>query len=134
MSFDDDADDRTNASPARPSAQSPAQPSAQVISLRHYRLARTLAETGRRQGELARMLRAATAEREQLAAALKGAQHRLLGVADTYRVLLGRLEREKTFRDACRAAAELDDLDEMIRRRDELALQLEALRREAARR
>lgn len=130
MSFDDDADDRTNASPALPSAQ----PSAQVISLRHYRLARTLAETGRQQGELARMLRAATAEREQLAAALKGAQHRLLGVADTYRVLLGRLEREKTFRDACRAAAELDDLDEMIRRRDELALQLEALRREAVRR
>lgn len=126
MSFDDDADDRTHASPA--------QPSAKIVSLRHYRLARTLAETGRQQGELARMLRAATAEREQLATALKGAQRRLLGVADTYRVLLGRLEREKSFRDACRAAAELDDLDEMIRRRDELALQLEALRREAGRR
>lgn len=128
MSFDNDADDH---SPAPPN---PPRRSSNVVSFQHYRLARTLAETGRQQGELARMLRAATAEREQLAQALKGAQRRLLGVADTYRILLGRLERERLFRDACRAAAELDDLDEMIRRRDELTLQLEALRREAGRR
>lgn len=132
MSFDDDADDHAS----RPAAPPPAASSRSgvVVSLRHYRLARTLAETGRQQGELARMMRAATAEREQLATALKGAQRRLLGVADTYRALLSRLERERTFRDACRAAAELDDLDEMIRRRDELTLQLDALRRDSGRR
>lgn len=135
MSFDDDADDHAPR-PAAPPSSPPAANSRSgvVISLRHYRLARTLAETGRQQGELARMLRAATAEREQLALALKGAQRRLLGVADTYRALLGRLERERLFRDACRAAAELDDLDEMIRRRDELTLQLDALRRDGGRR
>ena len=128
MSFDNDADDHI------PAAPTPPRHASNIVSFQHYRLARTLAETGRQQGELARMLRAATAEREQLAQALKGAQRRLLGVADTYRILLGRLERERLFRDACRAAAELDDLDEMSRRRDELTLQLEALRREAARR
>lgn len=105
--------------------------SAAVISLPHYRLAKKIAETGRQQGELAQMLRAANAEREQLATALRGTQRRLAGIADNYRQLLGRLERERTFRDACREAAELDDLDEMIRRRDELAQQLENLRRAA---
>ncbi len=107
-------------------------PSAAVVSLRHYRLARQIAETGRRQGELAQMLRAAVNDRQQLAEALRGAQRRLAGVADNYRDLLSRLDRERTFRDACRAAAELDDLDEMIRRRDELTRQLAMLRRNDA--
>lgn len=105
------------------------RPSAAVVSLRHYRLARQIAETGRRQGELAQLLRAAVNDREHLVLALRGAQHRLAGIADNYRLLLGRLERERGFRDACRAAAELDDLDEMIRRRDELTRQLATLRR-----
>lgn len=102
--------------------------SAAIISLNHYRLARRIQETSQRQGELAQMLRDATAEREQLAHALRGAQRRLAGVAENYRLLLGRLEQERRFRDACRDAAELDDLDEMIRRRDELASQLATMR------
>lgn len=106
------------------------QPSAQIISLKHYRLARKIAETGRRQGELATMLRAAAAEREQLLDALRGTQQHLSDIAENYRVLLGRLERERSFRDACREAAELDDIEEMIRRRDALTLQLQSLRQE----
>lgn len=114
-----------------PADDGPPQRSAAIISLGHYRLARRIQETSRRQGELAQILREATAEREQLAHALRGAQRRLAGVAENYRLLLGRLEQERRFRDACRDAAELDDLDEMIRRRDELADQLAAMRRGA---
>jgi uncharacterized protein YigA (DUF484 family) len=124
MHADNEAENRQDADARRPSAA--------VVSLRHYRLARQIAETGRRQGELAQLLRAAANDREQLAEALRGAQHRLAGVADNYRLLLRRLDRERTFRDACRAAAELDDLDEMIRRRDELTRQLAMLRRDDA--
>lgn len=99
-----------------------------VVDLHRYRLARLIQDAGRQQGELARIMRVATAERAQLAKALQGAQHHLSRIADSYKVLLLRLERERDFRSACQEAAELDDLDEMIRRRDELARQLEELR------
>ncbi|HEY0835195.1 MAG TPA: hypothetical protein VGE72_14920 [Azospirillum sp.] len=102
---------------------------AKVVDFTRYRLARLIQDAGRQQGELARMMRAATAERAQLAEALHGAQRHLARIADSYKVLLRRLQQEKDFRDACQAAAELDDLDEMIRRRDELAKQLEDIRR-----
>lgn len=128
-----DHPERTSAEAAESAARNANAPAA-VVSLPHYRLARKIAETGRRQGELAQMLRSANAEREQLAGALRGTQRRLARIAESYRELLGRLERERVFRDACREAAELDDLDEMIRRRDELALQLEKLRLGNARR
>lgn len=99
-----------------------------IVDLHRYRLARLIRDAGHQQGELARMMRLATAERAQLAEALMGAQRHLSRIADSYGVLLLRLERERDFRSACLAAAELDDLDEMIRRRDELARQLEELR------
>lgn len=103
-----------------------------VVDLGRYRLARLIRDAGQQQGELARMMRAATAERAQLAEALNGAQRHLARIADSYKVLLGRLQQEKDFREACQAAAELDDLDEMIRRRDMLAKQLEDIRRTSA--
>lgn len=103
-----------------------------VVDLSRYRLARLIRDAGQQQGELARMMRAATAERAQLAEALNGAQRHLARIADSYKVLLGRLQQEKDFREACQAAAELDDLDEMIRRRDMLAKQLEDIRRSTA--
>lgn len=104
---------------------------AKVVDLGRYRLARLIRDAGQQQGELARMMRAATAERAQLAEALQGAQRHLARIADSYKVLLNRLQQEKDFREACQAAAELDDLDEMIRRRDALAKQLEDIRRGA---
>lgn len=100
-----------------------------VVDLRRYRLARLIRDAGRQQGELARMMRQSARERTQLAEALQGAQRHLASIADNYKVLLVRLKREKDFRDACQEAAELEDLDEMIRRRDALALELEAIRR-----
>lgn len=103
---------------------------AKVVDFTRYRLARLIQDAGRQQGELARLMRAATAERAQLAEALQGAQRHLARIADSYKVLLCRLQQEKDFRDACQAAAELDDLEEMIRRRDALAKQLEDIRRE----
>ncbi|WP_042690520.1 hypothetical protein [Azospirillum sp. B506] len=102
--------------------------SSEVVDLRRYRLARLIRDAGRQQGELARMMRDSAQERTQLAEALQGAQRHLASIADNYKVLLGRLKREKDFRDACQEAAELGDLDEMIRRRDALALELEAIR------
>ena len=108
-------------------------PAADVINLKNYRLARKIEEISRRQGDLAKRLRDGAADRERLAEALQGAQGRLRGIADSYRHLLARLDRERAFRDACRAALELDDLDEMIRRRDELASQLAALQRQPVR-
>ena len=106
---------------------------ANVVNLQRYRLARLIRDAGRQQGELARMMRAATQERAQLAQALNGAQRHLSRIADSYKVLLVRLQQEKDFREACQEAAELDDLDEMIRRRDALARQLEDIRRESRR-
>lgn len=100
-----------------------------VVDLRRYRLARLIRDAGRQQGELARLMRDSARERNQLAEALQGAQRHLASIADNYKVLLVRLQREKDFRDACQEAAELEDLDEMIRRRDALALELEAIRR-----
>lgn len=102
---------------------------AEVVDLRRYRLARLIRDAGRQQGELARLMRDSARERNQLAEALQGAQRHLASIADNYKVLLVRLQREKDFRDACQEAAELEDLDEMIRRRDALALELEAIRR-----
>ncbi|MBP2316218.1 hypothetical protein [Azospirillum soli] len=107
--------------------------SAQVIDLRRYRLARLIRDAGRQQGELARLMRASAEERIQLAEALEGAQRHLAHIADSYKVLLGRLKREKDFRDACQQAAELEDLDEMIRRRDALVRELEDIRRSGRR-
>ncbi|WP_246338296.1 hypothetical protein [Azospirillum oleiclasticum] len=104
-----------------------------VVDLHRFRLARLIRDAGHQQGELARMMRVATAERAQLAEALQGAQHHLSRIADSYKVLLRRLERERDFRSACQEAAELDDLDEMIRRRDALARELEELRAAAPR-
>lgn len=103
--------------------------SAQVVDIRRYRLARLIHDAGRQQGELARMMRDSARDRTQLAEALQGAQRHLARIADSYKVLLVRLKREKAFRDACQAAAELEDLDEMIRRRDVLARELESIRR-----
>ena len=103
--------------------------SAEVVDLRRYRLARLIRDAGRQQGELAKLMRDSAQERTQLAEALQGAQRHLASITDNYRVLLVRLKREKDFRDACQEAAELDDLDEMIRRRDALAMELEAIRR-----
>ncbi|WP_245593520.1 hypothetical protein [Azospirillum halopraeferens] len=108
-------------------------PVAKVVDLQRYRLARLIRDAGRQQGELARIMRASTEERAQLARALHGAQRHLARIADSYKVLLVRLEEEKDFREACREAAELDDLDEMIRRRDVLARRLEDIRRDARR-
>lgn len=104
-----------------------------VVDLQRVRLARLIRDTARQQGELAVLMRAATAERAQLAEALMGAQGHLSRIADSYKVLLGRLQQEKEFRDACQEAAELEDLDEMIRRRDALALQLDDIRRRSGR-
>ncbi|PWC55029.1 hypothetical protein TSO221_06355 [Azospirillum sp. TSO22-1] len=105
--------------------------SAKLVDFNRYRLARLIRDAGRQQGELARMMRAATVERSQLAEALNGAQRHLARIADSYKVLLVRLAQEKDFREACQAATELDDLDEMIRRRDELAKRLEDIRKES---
>ncbi|WP_247894234.1 hypothetical protein [Azospirillum sp. B510] len=101
---------------------------AEVVDLRRYRLSRLIRDAGRQQGELAKLMRDSARERTQLAEALQGAQRHLASIADNYKVLLVRLKREKDFRDACQEAAELDDLEEMIRRRDALALELEAIR------
>ncbi len=103
--------------------------SAQVIDIRRYRLAKLISDAGRQQGELARMMRDSAQERSQLAEALNGAQKHLARIADSYKLLLVRLKREKDFRDACQEAAELEDLDEMIRRRDALVRELESIRR-----
>ncbi|CBS88136.1 hypothetical protein [Azospirillum lipoferum] len=112
-----------------PGPRGPVPAAAEVVDLRRYRLARLIRDAGRQQGELARLMRDGARERNQLAEALQGAQRHLARIADNYRVLLVRLQREKDFRDACQEAAELEDLDEMIRRRDALALELEAIRR-----
>ena len=106
---------------------------AQVIDLRRYRLARLIRDAGRQQGELAQLMRDSAGERTQLAEALQGAQRHLAHIADSYKVLLHRLQREKDFRDACQEAAELDDLEEMIRRRDALVRELEDIRRASRR-
>ncbi|TWA58574.1 hypothetical protein FBZ84_118138 [Azospirillum baldaniorum] len=103
--------------------------SARVIDFRRYRLARLINDASVQQGELARMMRASANERTQLAEALQGAQRHLATIADSYTHLLTRLAREKDFRTACQEAAELDDLDEMIRRRDALASELADIRR-----
>ena len=100
----------------------------QVIDLSQYRLARAIRNTSRQQGELARLMRVTATERAQLAEALQGAQRHLTTIADGYSLLLGRLKREKDFRDACLEATELDDLDEMIRRRDALVRELADIR------
>lgn len=102
-----------------------------VVDMQRYKLARLIRDAGKQQSDLARVMREATAERAQLAAALQGAQKHLGRIADSYKVLLIRLKQEKDFREACQAATELDDLDEMIRRRDALAQQLADIRRDA---
>lgn len=112
---------------AAPASAAPA--SARVIDFRRYRLARLINDASVQQGELARMMRASANERTQLAEALQGAQRHLATIADSYTHLLTRLAREKDFRTACQEAAELDDLDEMIRRRDALASELADIRR-----
>ena len=104
---------------------------AKVIDFRRYRLARLINDAGVQQNELARMMRASANERTQLAEALQGAQRHLSTIADSYTHLLTRLAREKDFRTACQEAAELNDLDEMIRRRDALARELADIRRTA---
>ncbi|CAO3453640.1 hypothetical protein [Azospirillum argentinense] len=102
-----------------------------VIDFRRYRLARLIREASDQQGELARMMRESADERTQLAQALQGAQRHLATIADSYSHLLTRLAREKDFRTACQEAAELEDLDEMIRRRDALTSELLDIRRAA---
>ncbi|TWA63876.1 hypothetical protein FBZ82_112159 [Azospirillum brasilense] len=112
----------------RPTGE-PAATSARVIDFRRYRLARLINDASVQQGALARMMRASANERTQLAQALQGAQRHLATIADSYGQLLTRLAREKDFRTACQEAAELNDLDEMIRRRDALASELLDIRR-----
>ncbi|MBB3267212.1 hypothetical protein FHW79_004864 [Azospirillum sp. OGB3] len=114
-----------------PASVAPA--SVKVIDFRRYRLARLINDASVQQGELARMMRASADERAQLAQALQGAQRHLATIADSYGHLLTRLAREKDFRTACQEAAELDDLEEMIRRRDALASELMDIRRAARR-
>ncbi|QCO17559.1 hypothetical protein D3869_20325 (plasmid) [Azospirillum brasilense] len=116
---------------ARRQIDGPAAASATVVDFRRYRLARLIKDASVQQGELARMMRASADERTQLAQALQGAQRHLATIADSYSHLLTRLAREKDFRTACQEAAELDDLDEMIRRRDALASELLDIRRTA---
>lgn len=117
------------AAPASAAPASAAPASARVIDFRRYRLARLINDASVQQGELARMMRASANERTQLAEALQGAQRHLATIADSYTHLLTRLAREKDFRTACQEAAELEDLDEMIRRRDALASELADIRR-----
>lgn len=100
----------------------------QIIDLRRYRLARVMRDAGRQQSKLARLMRESSAERSQLAEALQAAQGHLVRISDGYKSLLSRLQREKGFRTACQEAAELDDLDEMVRRRDALVRELEDIR------
>lgn len=104
---------------------------AQVIDFRRYRLARLIRDAGQQQSDLARMMRASAAERTQLAEALQGAQQHLARIAESYKDLLARLKREKDFRDACLEAADLEDVEEMVRRRDALVRELEDIRRTA---
>ncbi len=101
---------------------------ARVVDLKQYRLALAIRNASRQQGELARLMRVTAMERTQIAEALQGAQRHLTTIADSYTLLLGRLRREKDFRDACLEATELDDLDEMVRRRDALVRELADIR------
>jgi DNA anti-recombination protein RmuC len=102
----------------------------QIVDFQSHRMIRAFAKASERQGELARTLRRAADDRSRLATALDGAQRELSRIAESYTELLVRLEREKNFRDACLEATELGDLDEMVRRRDALAGELEAIREE----
>lgn len=130
---DTTSDTRSDLKPIAPRpVGEPATASARVIDFRRYRLARLINDASVQQGELARMMRASANERTQLAQALQGAQRHLATIADSYSHLLNRLAREKDFRTACQEAAELDDLDEMIRRRDALASELLDIRRTGA--
>ncbi len=103
-----------------------------LIDFNRYRLARLIHDTSRQKSDVARMIRASTAERAQLITALSSAQHLLARIAASYTVLLERLQQEKNFHKACQAATELQDLDEMIHRRNELVKQFEAIRRDSA--
>lgn len=104
--------------------------STNVVDLRQYRLLRLMQEAGRQQKKVAAMMRESAADRARIAESLRGAQNHLSRAAEGYSVLLKRLEEERSFRDACLEAAELDDLDEMVRRRDALADELARLRRD----
>lgn len=129
---DTTSDTTLGVKPAAPrQTEGKAADSAKVIDFRRYRLARLINDASVQQGELARMMRASANERTQLAEALQGAQRHLATIAESYTHLLTRLAREKDFRTACQEAAELDDLDEMIRRRDALASELADIRRTA---
>jgi hypothetical protein len=101
-----------------------------VVDLQRHRVARLIRQASDQQAELARNLRVAADDRAKLADILSEAQRELARVAESYTVLLDRLDNERVFREDCLAATELDDLDEMVRRRDELALRLEHLREE----
>lgn len=101
-----------------------------IVDFQSRRMARLFNEASQRQGELAQSLRRSAADRSSLAEALDGAQRELTRIAESYGDLLVRLDREKNFRDACLEASELDDLDEMIRRRDALAGELATIREE----
>jgi hypothetical protein len=106
---------------------------AKVVDLRQYRLLRLMQEAGRQQQEVAEMMRESAHDRARIAESLRGAQQHLSRAAEGYTILLARLERERDFRDACLQATELEDLDEMIRRRDALAEELAQLRRDGRR-
>lgn len=101
-----------------------------IVDFQNFRAAKLMREAGERQGELAVVLRRAADDRASLARILDGAQRDLARVADSYTALLDRLERERDFRDACLEAAELSDLNEMIRRRDELRDEYATMREE----
>lgn len=103
----------------------------QVIDFQKHRVAKLMRQTSDQQAVLARSLRTAADDRAQLARVLDAAQRELARVADSYTVLLDRLDNEKQFRDACLAATELSDLEEMVRRRDELAQRLVQMREDA---
>jgi len=101
-----------------------------IVDFQNFRAAKLMREAGERQGELVGVLRRAADDRASLARILDDAQRDLARVADSYTVLLDRLERERDFRDACLEAAELSDLNEMIRRRDELRDEYATIREE----
>jgi hypothetical protein len=100
----------------------------QVIDFQKHRVAKLMRETVGQQAELARSLRRTADDRARLVRILDETQRELMRVAESYGVLLDRLDDEKHFRDDCLAATELDDIDEMVRRRDELAQRLVQMR------
>ena len=100
-----------------------------VVDLRQHRLLRLIQEARRQQVEVAKFMRDSAADSARIAESLQNTQRQLTHLAEGCTTLLTRMDRDRRFRDACQQAAELDDLDEMIRRRDALAEEMKRLHR-----